>query len=291
MDQNQIARIRQFSRAVAVEIGALDDSFLNRGRSLGAARVLNAIGLQYNNVSDLRTYLNLDTGLLSRLLRGLEAEGLIETTQSTIDRRSRITRLTKKGKDEFNIYETLSDDRATQILARHKNARHLLDAMDMVTTALSRDRILYEEVDYTSDAATFCLNAFAAELAERLDTGFDLQNSGDPDLSQMQHPHGTFVVAKLNERPVGCVGIKGNGDAVAEVKRMWIAPTARGLGLARHLMTFAEDAARALAITTLRLDTNHRLVEAVNLYQNTGWTEIDRFNDDPYPDVFFEKHI
>lgn len=69
MEKDQIIRIRNFSRSVAVEVGALEDSFLDRGRPLGAARVLNAIGLGYENVSDLRAFLKLDTGLLSRLLR------------------------------------------------------------------------------------------------------------------------------------------------------------------------------------------------------------------------------
>jgi ribosomal protein S18 acetylase RimI-like enzyme len=151
--------------------------------------------------------------------------------------------------------------------------------------------IIFEEAQYSSEIAAKCLSAFASELSTRLNSGFDLENSGDPDLSQMQHPHGTFVVAKLGDMPLGCVGIKGNGDAVAEVKRMWIAPAARGLGLARRLMITAENAARALSITTLRLDTNSTLFEAVNLYQNMGWVEIDRFNDDPFPDMFFEKKL
>lgn len=291
MQVDQITRIRNFGRSVAVEVGALEDSFLNRGRPLGAARVLNAIGLGYENVADLRRLLKLDTGLLSRLLRGLEAESLIETTPDTKDRRSRITRLTAKGHEEFDIYETLSDERAARILARHKNARRLLDAMDIVTIALSRDDIVFEEIDYASDIATACLAAYAQELSARLNLEFDLKKAGDPELSQMAHPHGTFVVARLSEMPVGCVGIKGNGAAIAEVKRMWIAPAARGLGLARHMMQAAEDAARGLGIDTLRLDTNSTLFEAVGLYRDMGWTEIERFNDDPYPDLFFEKRL
>ncbi len=291
MDVDQITRVRNFSRLVAIEVGALEDSFLNRGRPLGSARVLNAIGLGYVNVSDLRAFLKLDTGLLSRLLRGLEAEGMIETNPNPVDLRSRTTKLTQKGEEEFEVYETLSNERAAGILAKHKNARHLLNAMDIVTIALSREDIVFHEVNYTSDVATKCLNAFATELSERLNTGFDLENSGDPELSQMQRPHGTFVVAQLGDMPLGCVGVKGNGTAVAEIKRMWIAPAARGLGLARRLMKTSEDAARALSITTLRLDTNRILFEAVNLYKNMGWTEIDRFNDDPYPDIFFEKKL
>lgn len=291
MEQDQISRIRRFGRTVAVEVGALEDSFLDRGRPLGAARVLNAIGLGYENVSDLRNLLKLDTGLLSRLLRGLEAEGLVETKPNQKDRRSRITRLTGKGRQEFDIYEKLSDERAATILARHKNARHLLDAMDVVTITLSRQEIVFEEADYTSEIARKCLNAFSLELGKRLNLEFDLKKSGDPELSQMKHPQGTFVVARLGDMPVGCVGVKGNGGTMAEIKRMWIAPPARGLGLARRLMTTAEAAARNLGVDTLRLDTNSTLFEAVGLYRNMGWTEIERFNDDPYPDLFFEKRL
>lgn len=291
MYQDDITRIRNFGRSVAVEVGALEDSFLNRGRPLGSARVLNAIGLGYENVSDLRTKLKLDTGLLSRLLRGLEGEGLIETKPNPKDRRSRISTLTAKGKAEFEIYETLSDERAAAILARHKEARRLLDAMDVVTITLSRDEIVFEEADYASEIATRCLEAFAAELSKRLNLDFDLENSGVPELSQMRPPHGTFVVARLGDMPIGCVGIKGKGDPVAEIKRMWIAPAGRGLGLARRLMTTAEEAARTMGIETLRLDTNSTLFEAAALYRDMGWHEIPRFNDDPYPDLFFEKHL
>jgi len=73
------------------------------------------------------------------------------------------------------------------------------------------------------------------------------------------------------------------------VKRLWVAPSARGLGLSKQLMEATEAAARELSIKVLRLDTNRALPEAIALYRNSGWTEIERFNDDPYPDFFFEK--
>ena len=52
-----------------------------------------------------------------------------------------------------------------------------------------------------------------------------------------------------------------------------------------------ETAARAKGVTRLLLDTNSRLPEAVAMYRHSGWTQIERFNDDPYPDVFFEKRL
>lgn len=105
----------------------------------------------------------------------------------------------------------------------------------------------------------------------------------------MIRPRGAFLVALSDGMPIGCVGLKGDGGEMAEIKRLWVAPSARGLGLARRLMEAAEAAARDLSIKLLRLDTNSALPEATQLYRRTGWTEIERFNDDPYPDTFFEK--
>ena len=107
----------------------------------------------------------------------------------------------------------------------------------------------------------------------------------------MLRPRGAFIVAVSDGLPIGCVGLKGTGGEIAEIKRLWVAPSARGLGLGRRLMETAESAARELAIKLLRLDTNSALPEAGQLYRTSGWTEIERFNDDPYPDLFFEKHL
>src|ERR1700744_2331802 len=107
-----VSRVRRFNRAVTREGGALDSSFLGRGRPLGAARVLNAIGQGQGDVAAIRDYLGLDSGLMSRLLRGLEEEGLIETVANPQDARRRIARLTEAGQSEFLAYEALSNTQA-----------------------------------------------------------------------------------------------------------------------------------------------------------------------------------
>jgi len=91
--------------------------------------------------------------------------------------------------------------------------------------------------------------------------------------------------------PVACVALKGDGGPVAEIKRMWVHPDYRGSGLARRLIGAAEDAARALGVNTLRLDTNRALDRAAAAYRSWGWREIARFNDDPYAHLFFEKRL
>lgn len=291
MTFDPISRVRRFNRAVTAEVGALDTSFLGRGRPLGAARVLNAIGQGQEDVAAIRDYLGLDSGLMSRLLRSLEEEGLVETVPNPQDARRRIARLTETGRSEFEAYEALSNEQAASFLSRHSHPEELLRAMDLVASAIGRGRIVLAEADPRSDDARYCLGEYYAELGRRFAQGFDVSLSRDPEAKDMVRPRGTFLVARSDGLPIGCVGLKGNGGAIAEIKRLWVAPSARGLGLAKRLMTSAEEVARELSIEILRLDTNSALPEAQQLYRRTGWTEIDRFNDDPYPDTFFEKRL
>lgn len=291
MTTDQIARIRRFQRAVTTEIGLLDTSFLGRGRPLGPARVLNAIGGGRAEVSEIRAYLGLDSGLMSRLLRGLEAEGLVETEPGTDDSRRRRVRLTAAGAREYAAYEALADAQARQMLEKHAAPDKLLAAMDMVASALGKDRITLDQVDPRHPSALACMSAYYAELAARLDQGFDVARSSDPDAQDMRPPRGAFVIATSDGMPLGCAGLKGTDKGYAEVKRLWVSPAARGLGLARRLMSELENRARDIGVAVLRLDSNSALHEAVALYRATGWAEIARFNDDPYPDLFFEKRL
>lgn len=286
-----IARVRRFNRVVTAQVGALDTSFLGRGRPLGAARVLNAIGQGQSDVQAIRAALDLDSGLMSRLLRSLEEEGLIETLAHPEDARRRVARLTPAGRAEFEAYEQLSNEQAARFLGRHARPEDLLRAMDLVASALGRAQLALEEMDPRSAPAVYCLTEYYAELARRFDTGFDVALSCDPQADDMIRPRGVFLVAMSERLPVGCVGLKGNGGEIAEIKRLWVAPSARGLGLAHRLMAGVEVVARELSIQVLRLDTNKALPEAQKLYRSTGWHEIPRFNDDPYPDTFFEKRI
>lgn len=286
-----VSRVRRFNRAVTSAVGALDTSFLGRGRPLGAARVLNAIGQGRSDVGEIRDYLGLDSGLMSRLLRSLEDEGLIETQAHEDDARRRVASLTRAGRREYAAYEALSNTQAEGFLARNAQAEALLAAMDLIASALTRDRIALAEMDPRSDEARYCLREYYAELGRRFKQGFDVSLSRDPDAKDMRRPRGSFIVAMSDTLPVGCVGLKGTDHLYAEIKRLWVAPSARGLGLGKRLMDAAEDAARTLGIALLRLDTNSALPEAGQLYRTTGWREIRRFNEDPYPDLFFEKRL
>ena len=97
------------------------------------------------------------------------------------------------------------------------------------------------------------------------------------------------MVARLNGRAVGCGALKVKRQKVAEIKRMWVSPEVRGLGIGRRLLEALEDRARAFRLRTLRLETNRNLKEAQQLYRSAGYVEVAAFNDEPYAHHWFEK--
>ena len=287
-----VARIRRFNRAVTSHAGALDTSFLGRGRPLGAARLLCAIAPGGSPVGELRRALGIDSGLLSRLLRALEAEGLVVTEADAADRRRRLVRATPRGLAEIAAYDRLSDRRAAALLtAPPRHAEALLAAMDLIASTLGRDRIRLLPTDPEAPEARYCLGQYYADLARRFDTGFDPGSSLDPAAADLRPPRGAFLVAMSDGLPLGCAALKGSGGPVAELKRLWVAPAARGLGLGRRLTAAIEDAALRLGVTTLRLDTNRTLTEAIALYRAAGWREVPAFNAEPYAHHWFAKAL
>jgi GNAT superfamily N-acetyltransferase len=147
------------------------------------------------------------------------------------------------------------------------------------------------EADPDADEARACLAAYYALLAERIAGGFDPAAGTPPDPAGMRPPLGAFLVARGPAGPAGCVALTTLGPATGEIKRLWVAPAARGLGLGRRLMDAAETRARNLGMTLLRLDTNDALTEAITLYRSTGWTETPPYNDNPYARLWFMKPV
>ncbi|MFN6978360.1 MAG: GNAT family N-acetyltransferase, partial [Gemmobacter sp.] len=120
-----------------------------------------------------------------------------------------------------------------------------------------------------SDAA-LCLAAYFAELARRFPGGFDPGPPADP--ARYRPPRGVFLIAQGAGGPVGCVALTSDGPGRGEVKRLWVAPETRGTGLGGRLMVAVEDAARALGLLHLRLDTHPSLTEAQAMYAARGWS-------------------
>lgn len=102
-------------------------------------------------------------------------------------------------------------------------------------------------------------------------------------------PRGRFLVAYDHHHPVGCGGVKRLDDATGEIKRVYVAPDARGRGVARALLGALEAAATELGCRSVRLDTGDRQPEALALFRSAGYREITDYNGNPYASHWFEK--
>lgn len=125
---------------------------------------------------------------------------------------------------------------------------------------------------------------------------------------RLRPPHGQFLIARdpgpgaaptagqqaggcREGTVVGCAGVRLLSPKVAELKRVWVRPDARGRGLGAGLLAAAEEAAAGLGATTVRLDTRSDLTEARRLYARHGYVEIAPYHHDPYAEHFFEKRL
>jgi DNA-binding MarR family transcriptional regulator/GNAT superfamily N-acetyltransferase len=293
MSDARVAQVRRFNRLVTQRVGALEDHYLARSRPLGEARVLWEIGDRGCDVRSLRSGLQLDSGYLSRLLRSLESAGLVDVAPNRSDRRVRTARLTPAGAAERDVLDRRSDELARSFLeplGETQRAR-LVAAMADVERLLTAALVDVESEDPTEPAAQRCLNAYFGEIDRRFDSGFDAALSSAPGVDSMRPPAGLFLVARLRGEPVGCGGLQFHGDAPPDIKRMWVAESARGLGIGRRLLAELEGRARAHGSRVLRLETNRSLREAINLYRSSGYHEVEAFNDERYAHHWFEKRL
>jgi DNA-binding MarR family transcriptional regulator/GNAT superfamily N-acetyltransferase len=289
----EVARVRSFNRTVTQRVGALQDEYLSRGRPLGASRVLWEIGDDATDVRELRARLDLDSGYLSRLLRSLERDGLVVVGADRDDKRVRTARLTAAGRAERDLLDRRSDELARSLLAplSAEHRERLVEAMGVVERLLTAGLVEVAIEPPTTAAARFCLESYFAELNTRFDTGFDPALSISATLEDLAEPAGLLLVARLHGEPIGCGALKLRGDVPFYIKRMWVAPDARGLGVGRRILRELEDHARRRGAQVVHLETNKALREAASLYRSAGYVEVEPFNDEPYAHHWFEKRL
>ncbi|MET0903773.1 MAG: GNAT family N-acetyltransferase [Acidimicrobiales bacterium] len=151
--------------------------------------------------------------------------------------------------------------------------------------------VTIEVVDPADADAQRCLRAYEAELNERFDAGFDTDAALPLPEEELWPPAGCFLVAYRDGEALGCGGLKLRGADPAEIKRVWVDPNARGIGLARRLLTALEERARTAGASAVQLDTNRTLTEAIDLYRKTGYVEVEPFNTEPYAHHWFRKGL
>lgn len=284
--------LRRFNRAWSQRVGLLEDSYLGQGRSLGASRLLFEIGRDGAGVLELRQRLGLDSGYLSRLLRGLEEERLVTVRPDAGDARRRVVVPTPKGRRAIDRLEQRSEERALALVEPlgASQRRRLEDALATADRLVRAATWQIEVVDAGSAEALAAVERYVDELGERFPSGFVPGDTAE-EAPAMNAPDGRFLVGRIDGAVAACGGVRRLTPTRAEIKRMWVDGAWRGCGLGGRMLSALEDAARDLGYRTVHLDTNATLTEAIAMYEHAGYRRIERYNDNPYAQAWFAKRL
>lgn len=153
----------------------------------------------------------------------------------------------------------------------------------------NRERSVHLERATSQDPRVVDLvGRYVAELDQRFPEGFSV--AGPEDLVD---PGGHYLLALVDGAPAAVGGVRAvdRPAGAAEVKRMWVDPTYRGLGLGRRLLAALEELAWGLGHRVVVLDTHRSLEEALGMYAAAGYREVGRYNANPYAQAFFVKDL
>ncbi len=284
---DDLARLRRFNRLLTQRIGLLDERYLGSPLPFAQARLLYEVAvLAPLGTHHLRRLLALDAGALSRGLAALEARGLVRRQVEPGDARNRLVAITAAGRRLLATLDRSADHRVAAMMAGLDGGkrRRLLAAVDearrlLVGAVLRIEPRADRDADVRASEA-----AYLSEIARRFGRPLDAWNQGP------LAPAVSFVVAD-DRRPVGCGALRELQPGVGEIKRMWLHPDRRDLGLGTRLLAALESAARGAGHREVRLDTNRRLGAAVALYERAGYRRIERYNDNPDATHFFAKTL
>ena len=281
-DRTETATLREFNRTWTQRVGVLDESFLGTGRPLNVARLLFEIGPDGAGVRELRDRLDLDSGYLTRLLRRLTDDGLVELRPDPADRRRRLATLTPAGRASWRELDERSEELAARLVAplTPRQRGRLIEALATANLLVRAATTALREVGPDDPVAREAAGRYFAELDRRFPGGFD---PGVPD------HEGRFLVATSAGRPVAYGGVRPLPDGSAEIKRMWVDDAWRGAGLGSRMLRELEALAVRRGHGRVVLDTNRTLVEAIAMYERAGYSPVERYNDNPYAQAWFAK--
>jgi DNA-binding MarR family transcriptional regulator/GNAT superfamily N-acetyltransferase len=289
---DDIAAVRHFNRFYTRQLGLLAESMLASPFSLSEARVLYELAHGRDiTASDLIRELGLDAGYLSRMLKKFEDKGLIKRAPAEDDARRAVIALTPKGATAFApldrgsqqdvatmLEKVAPPDRPRLVTATKTIARLLGDPSPTPEPYIlrgletgdagwitHRQALIYDkEYGWTSPL----FEALVAEILAKFITNFDPR-------------HERAWIAERDGEVVGSVFIARASPEVAQLRLLYVDPSARRLGLGRRLVDECIRFSRAKGYKTLMLWTHDILVPAVRIYQAAGFKLIkeERHNE------------
>lgn len=151
-------------------------------------------------------------------------------------------------------------------------------------------RVMVEDVEFNSPVVQRLLSDWDNEILAR-SPAFSPGGGSTVRGSDFALPFGSFLVAFREGRRVGCGGVRRLTEGVGELKRVFVSPAGRRLGVGRALLHALEQRARALGYASLRLDTDGHEPAALALFRSLAYRPIDDYNGNPYARYWFEQRL
>ncbi|MZR31716.1 GNAT family N-acetyltransferase [Sneathiella litorea] len=285
VSEKRIDAVRRFNRFITKHIGALNEGLLNSRFSLTEMRVLYELHTNDGlTAGDLAKLLSLDPAYLSRLLKKFKSEDLINTVKSTADGRLRFLSLTNEGRRVFapfieasraevaTILEPLSDAEQIRLIASMNFISSTLDSPEKGTDpiiirshrpgdigwVIHRHAVLYAH-EYGLDAS---FEALVAKI-------------GGEFLENYKPEYEHCWIADRNDEILGSVFLVQKDESTAQLRLLYVEPTARGLGVGRNLIEECIQFAGRKQYKKITLWTNSILHAAIHLYEEAGFKLVD----------------
>lgn len=277
----RVAAVRRFNRFYTKHIGVLREGHLESAFSLTEVRVLYEIAHRdHPTAAELARELGVDTGYLSRILRGFERRQLILKTRSDVDARQSYLRLSETGRSAFSGLDSLADEEIAALVSRvaPDNRRKLTDAMRTIEQVLAppsdakrsfmlrthqpgdigwvvyRHGVLYAR-EYGWDER---FEALVAQIVAEFVQNFDARRE-------------RCWIAEHDGERVGSVFLVKETDAIARLRLLLVEPKARGLGIGQRLVDECIRFARQCQYERMTLWTQNNLHSARRIYEAAGF--------------------
>jgi DNA-binding MarR family transcriptional regulator/N-acetylglutamate synthase-like GNAT family acetyltransferase len=279
-DDESVATVRAFSRFYTNVIGVLREGLLESPYSLSEARVIFELAqADRTELAALRRTLTIDAGYLSRIISRLESDGIAAKERSSEDGRRQLIRLTRQGRTVFNRLDERSTAEVRALLSPlpERDRRRLVGAMDSIRAILGdspRREALVLRAPGPGDLG-WVVELHGSVYADEYgwDQSFEaLVASIVADYSaRSDHPHESAWIAEVDGERVGCAFCVKRNKAVAQLRLLLVAPSARGMGIGSRLVEECIRFARRARYRQMMLWTNDVLEDARRIYERAGF--------------------
>jgi DNA-binding MarR family transcriptional regulator/GNAT superfamily N-acetyltransferase len=272
--------VRSFNRFYTRVIGVLDEGVVETAYSLPEARVLFELAqADEREVTDVRRALDVDAGYLSRMLGRLEALELIERRRSDRDARRQLVQLTPRGREQFAVLDSRSDDRVRELVSGlgATEQRRLCAAMGAIRELLTEPSRATAPVVREPESGDYGWiigrhgALYAAEYGWNARIEAYAANEIGAFILREDHERERAFIAEVDGRRVGTVSCMRRDDEVAQLRMLFVEPDARGLGVGALLVDECMAFARAAGYRSIFLWTTSVLTTARRLYDRAGF--------------------